>query len=614
MANFKVPSSPKTYTYSISDLLGVDYNDTVVDNRRSPLMTNLVNNNGFLESRNGHKILYNVDNGRINGVWNIDANDEIFVVHCGTKLYEVSSTFDDKVLIHSGMADVKSVGIYLNNELLILDGVRALVYHKVGDNWVVDYLDEIGYVPTVGVSLKPNGTDGESYEPINQCSPYQIYSYLSDGTSTQYTLPGGHYALETPTVTKLTSSGTTTSVTVSSWDSTTGKVTFASPIEKSPVDGRDNVFIKVKTTDVENYINACTFGTLFGYDGNNNRVFVSGNSQYGNYDWWCDNYVGVTYFPATYFAKIGTAPITAYSRANDGKLMIQKKVSDTDCTFYCRTSNMYNKDEVFPLSSGVKNIGCITHMCNCNFGNDPVFLSELGVYGLTGSSGVTDERFAVERSYYINRNLLAESNLEEAVATVNKNRYYLAVNGHVYMADKRFLSTTKLADTYSGMNGDYQYEWFYLTDIPVRVWFNWNGKLYFGDSDGNLRTFDNSRYYDEFVENGQVVQKPYSVYYETPFLYLDDAVHAKTVRRLYVHSLPVGNTSIKLSYKTADGVTNVSTITYTGNDSFPKVMQEKEKISKIMSCKLIVEGLDNVRCSFNSIIAEYRLAGKYRGE
>ena len=133
MANFKVPSIPSTYQFVLSDFLGVDYNDTVIDNRRSPKMINFVNNNGFLETRYGHKILINVDNAPINGVWNIDANNDIFVVHCGTNLYEVSSDFQNKVLIRSGLANTKSTGLYLGNKLLILDGIRALVYSKVGD-------------------------------------------------------------------------------------------------------------------------------------------------------------------------------------------------------------------------------------------------------------------------------------------------------------------------------------------------------------------------------------------------------------------------------------------------------------------------------------------------
>lgn len=616
MAKFNVPASPTTHVFSLSDLLGVDYNDTVVDNKRSPKMTNLVNNNGFLESRYGHKILMKVDNANINGVWNIDARSEIFVVHCGTKLYEVSSDFETKLEIRSGLADVKSTGIYLDGELLILDGVRALIYHKVGDLWRVENLDEVGYIPTVSVSLAPDGTGGELYEPINQCSKYEIFSYISDGESTTYKLPEGSYGLDTPVVTRLDDRGDIVPVTVKTWNAVSGILTFNNPIPKSPVDGRDNLFIQVINTSVTCYINKCTFGTLFGYNGNNNRAFVSGNEEYPNVDWYSDLTSGLSYFPSTNYAKIGTEKITGYSRASDGALVIHKKLSDTDCTVYYRTYNMLNKEEVFPLTSGVKNIGCLTHACCANFLNDPVFLSELGVYALSASVSTTNEKFAHERSYYINRNLLNEPNLENAVAIVNGNRYYLAINDNIYVADKRFLSHADLSATADNSGNGYQFEWFYLTDVPVRIFFNWNGKLYFGDREGYIRTFDETSYLDDVYdeETEEIIKVPFNVYYETPYLYLNDYTKAKTIRRLYVHCLPTRPTSIKLSYETPDGLTEVSTINYDGMNPFPKTMQEKEKVSKIMSCKLIVEGLDGVRCSFSSIIAEYRMAGKYRGE
>lgn len=620
MANFKVPSTPNTYTFALDNLLGVDYNDTVVDNRRSPKMTNLVNNNGFLESRHGHKIVYTVNEGKnINGVWNIDAHKEVFVVHCGTELYEVSAAFDDKVLLHSGMADTKSSGIYINGSLIILDGYRAIIYHKVGSQWRAEYLDNVGYIPTVSNNLKPDGSGGKNVEPINQLSQYEIFAYLGDGVSKEYILPkldSGWYSEEMPIVTKLISDGSIVTVPVSSWEHTTGKIRFANAIEKSPIDGQNNVFIKVKNPQIECNINKCTFGTLYGYGGANNRLFVSGNPDYPNQDWYSDDQGNMeTYFPVENWTMIGTQPIVAYSRTGDGSLVVHKKLSDTDCTVYYRSYNIYDNKKVFPISSGVKNIGCLNHECCANFLNDPVFLSELGVYGLTKMSGTTEEKYATERSYYINRKLLQEENLDKATAIVNQNRYYLAINDRVYVADKRFLSTAELSTTNTGSSMDYQYEWFLLTDVPVRTWFNWNNKLYFGDSDGHIRTFDNTRYYDEEInEDGEIICKPYDVYYETPFLYLSDYTKAKTIRRLYVHSLPTVRTAFKLSYETMDGVTDVSTIIYDGSDSFPRVLQEKEKISKIMSCKLRIEGLENTRCSFSSILAEYRLAGKYRGE
>lgn len=608
MANFKVPDIPSTYQFVLSDFLGVDYNDTVIDNRRSPKMVNFVNNNGFLETRYGHKILINVDNAPINGVWNIDANNDIFVVHCGTNLYEVSSDFKNKVLIRSGLADTKSTGLYLNGKLLILDGVRALLYSKVGDDWIVQNLDEIGYIPKTAIGRGPTGFPTTKYEAPNLCSPYRINDFLSDGTSTVYQLDGESWDIETPIVTQLLPDGTIGTITNFMFDSTTGKITFAEAPAKSPVDGRDNIFVRFKSKDMVCYINKCKFGVLYGYGGNNNRVFVSGNSDFKNVDWYSE-INDVTYFSADDYAVIGIDPIVGYSRTVGGELVIHKKLSDTDCTVYYRNYNSSNQKQIFPLSSGVKNIGCLTPHCCVNFMNDSLFLSELGVFGLVNNSNNNNEKFAEERSYYIKPSLLNEEHLENAIAIVNGFRYYLYVNGKVYMADKRFLGSQSLSTS------EYQYEWFVFDNMDVTTFFNWNTKLYWGDSKGNIRTFGDDHIDELRIEDDEIITEPVKPYWESTFLYFNNYRLAKTVRRIFVHHSPVGKTKIKVYSITPDGTSLVTTSEYDAlTDNFPKVIQEKEKISKIMCCKIAIGNDDECRCSFSNIIMEYRLGGKYRGE
>lgn len=608
MANFKVPDIPSTYQFVLSDFLGVDYNDTVIDNRRSPKMVNFVNNNGFLETRYGHKILLNVDNAPVNGVWNIDANNDIFVVHCGTNLYEVSSDFKEKVLIRSGLADTKSTGLYLNGKLLILDGVRALVYSKVGDDWIVQNLDEIGYIPKTAIGRGPNGVPTTKYEAPNLCSPYRINDFLSDGTSSVYQLDGESWDIETPIVTQLLPDGSIGTITNFMFDSTTGKITFAEPPAKSPVDGRDNIFVRFKSKDMVCYINKCKFGVLYGYGGNNNRAFVSGNSEFKNVDWYSE-INDVTYFSSDDYAVIGIEPIVGYSRTVGGELVIHKKLSDTDCTVYYRNYNSSNQKQIFPLSSGVKNIGCLTPHCCVNFMNDSLFLSELGVFGLVNNSNNNNEKFAEERSYYIKPSLLNEERLENAIAIVNGFRYYLYVNGKVYMADKRFLGSQSLSTS------EYQYEWFVFDNMDVTTFFNWNNKLYWGDSKGNLRTFGNDHIDELRIEDDKIITEAVKPYWESTFLYFNNYRLAKTVRRIFVHHSPIGKTKIKVYSITPDGTSLVTTSEYDAlEDNFPKVIQEKEKISKVMCCKIAIGNDDEYRCSFSNIIMEYRLGGKYRGE
>ena len=360
------------------------------------------------------------------------------------------------------------------------------------------------------------------------------------------------------------------------FDSTTGKITFAEPPAKSPVDGRDNIFVRFKSKDMICYINKCKFGVLYGYGGNNNRAFVSGNSDFKNVDWYSE-INDMTYFSSDDYGVVGVDPIVGYSRTVSGQLVIHKKLSDTDCTVYYRDYNSSNQKQIFPLSSGVKNIGCLTPHCCVNFMNDSLFLSELGVFGLVNNSNNNNEKFAEERSYYIKPSLLNEQHLENAIAIVNGFRYYLYINGKVYMADKRFLGSQSLSTS------EYQYEWFVFDNMDVTTFFNWNTKLYWGDSKGNIRTFGDDHIDELRIEDGKLITEPVKPYWESTFLYFNNYRLAKTVRRIFVHHSPIGKTKINVYSITPDGTSLVTTSEYDAlEDNFPKVIQEKEKISKVM--------------------------------
>lgn len=618
MVKYKIPNVPETYRYVLTDLLGVDYSDTVVDNRRSPRMENLVNNNGFLESIHGHKPLIHIDNAPIYGVWNVDGNGDEFIVHCGTKIYRVNNTFTTATVLKTGINNVKSSGVIFNDNLLIFDGLRALIYHEVGSTWQVDYLDTAGYVPTTSINRNPDGTGSKTYESPNQLTGARKNTFLGNTTDTVYQLDGESWLNQSIVVRQLQSNGTWTTLASNlySFNYNTGKVTFTSAPGNSPVDGRDNVEITFYSNDgsenvgpLTNHINKCTIATLYGYGGNNNRVFVTGNSDYPNYDFW--SYTeNCLYFPDDNYAKIGneSAPIKGYLRLGDGTLAIQKDLTDSDATIYYRTYNSYNGKDIFPLTAGVKNVGCITGRCSCNFLNDPIFLSTTGVYSvITNSKNTTNEKYAEEKSYYIKNKLINETNLNKAEAIVNNTRYYLAINGHVYVADKRFLSASQFSDS------SYQYEWFYLDNIDVSVWFNYNDKLYWGDNHGDLRTFDNT-YVNRLWKTDQYVNEPVQVYWESDYIYFDNYADAKTVRKVFVHHNPIGASTIKVSYIDNDGMHHISTSNYDGLNTYPKVIQEKEKISKIMCCKFAIENEEANRCSFNTLLCEYRIAGKYRGD
>ena len=340
---------------------------------------------------------------KINGIWNVDQDGtNVFVVHVGKALYLLDKDFDNPTLL-TGVTllnDNVSTGVYLNNKLIIFDGKKAIVYHK-DSTWKAEYLDTTGPVPTISISRSPDGTGGQSYEEVNLIQPYRISSFIADGASATFVLETP-YDNEAPTVQILQNDGTYGVLTVGSFDKDAGTVTFTTVPPVSPVDGRDNVLIRYKVTNTETigYINKATLAVEYGYNGDNNRLFVSGNPDFPNVDWYSD-IDDPTYFPAANYRVVGFEPIQNYLRLNDGTLAIQKQISDTDATIYYTKSAMYGGQEVFPIETGVKSLGCIAKRANANLVNDPLTLTNVGVYAIVGSN--YGERFANERGYFIKK-------------------------------------------------------------------------------------------------------------------------------------------------------------------------------------------------------------------
>lgn len=610
---YNIPAAKSKSYYNIDSFLGVDFTTSPieVDKRRSPNAKNIINNDGYNETRNGYEVVKQF-NGKINGIWNIDLPDnEINLVHSGTKLYKCNTDFSVCEEILTGMNNNRSTGLYIGDYLTIFDGKRAIIYSNTENGYNVSFLDESGYIPTTSVGRDASG-GGTDYELINLMSPYRINTFLAEEIEV---VNGGEIEKRQQTVFKLDDTNITSVELVEvlnsngNWDiipSTgyqvdliTGQVTFSTAPGESPVLGRDNVSIKYKKILSENYskINKCSIATLFGYEGNNNRIFASGNPDFPNYDFHCEQ-EDPTYWPDENFTKIGTEPIISYSRLSDGTLAVHKKQSDTDCTIYYRKTNLLDNLEVFPLKDGVKNIGCVSKYCNCNLLNDPLFLSEQGVFAVIGDSG---EKFAQQRSYYVNGKLIKETNLEEAVAISLLGKYYLAVNNHIYIADSRYLSYPKHSKT-----EQYQYEWWYWDNIPVRVFFTWNNILFFGTEDGKICKFNDS--YEDIEENIES-------YWETPFLELNSSFFSKTIKTVTLILNPHENCDITFGYELDDGTQDIITKQYHNlEDDFPKTIQEKEKIKKFMFIKFWMSNNTESKMTFERLIIEYILSGKYRGE
>lgn len=243
-------------------------------------------------------------------------------------------------------------------------------------------------------------------------------------------------------------------------------------------------------------INNCTFGTLFGIYGNTDRLFVTGNEEHPNMDFYSgmDDF---TYFTDEQTAALGSdsSPIGGYARLSDSTLIVYKNDADREASIYYRTGKQeeeYDADgaliegrAIFPLTAGSIGESVISRQACVNFAGDTLMLSRNGVFGVVlGNNVLSTERHTRERSRAINERL-CKQNLSEAVGVVYGNRYYLAVDGVCYVADSRYKYTRK-----DDIDGSYNYEWWYFDNMPVRVWAVLNGKLCFGCADGRVCVFD----------------------------------------------------------------------------------------------------------------------------
>lgn len=257
------------------------------------------------------------------------------------------------------------------------------------------------------------------------------------------------------------------------------------------------VYFYHKEDGYSDRIASCRFGVLFGTSGNTDRLFLAGNPDFPNVDFYSamDDY---TYFEDVNTVSMGSDgyAVLGYARLADNTLAIFKEKSQSEASIFYRTS--YYKEfytaagaldevlSIFPTTAG--NIGetvISRHAC-ADFGGDNLILSENGIFGIVLTDNVaTATRYARERSLAINARLRREEKLSDAVAICYRGRYYLAVGGHCYVADARYRYGTNEA-----LDGAYQYEWWYLDNIPAHVWAELGGALWFGTEDGRLCRFD----------------------------------------------------------------------------------------------------------------------------
>lgn len=388
--------------------------------------------------------------------------------------YEGTAT--DADLLYSDMNEHKSVYFIFNNLLYIIDGKNYLVYDGVDIMPVVNYGDKHPvYVPTTYINIVPNGVNadiGKEYEQRNLLTPRFKHTFVADGTTKEFYMNEGN--LDAIVSVKVYGVETTAYTT----DLVNGKITLSTapkkPEETARADGSKyeqgyagveiTAAKTLKTIDgvtdnmsnIAELITKCTLCTT--YDG---RVFCTGNPDYHNYVFFCGRnstgYADPSYFGILNYMQdgVGMSPITGIMCVSD-TLMVLKSDTQQDSAIYFHTatdSSLHLMPRIYPSVQGLSGLGC-TGAC-CNFLDDPIFISRLGVEGV-GQLKIASERSNEHRSRLIDTKLV---NTDLTQVSLEEWGGYLCVltDGKIFLADSR--------QRYQDETGAMQYEWYYLESI-----------------------------------------------------------------------------------------------------------------------------------------------------
>ena len=513
--SFSVPKSPSKSVLTIDTFLGADFTNSPAscENSKSPNTVNMIRDvPGKVRKCMGYETIETYQSSdetpvpyRINGFHKM-RNDSYGFIHAGTNIYH------NGTLLYSSANDARSKSWEFEDKLYVLDGKKFLVIEKSGSTYTVSTVESNAYIPTVTISKDPEG-GGEPYEDLNLLTPAFTETFLGKASVKDYNLSFKNLDDTPPKAWLLNSSGEWVEQTYGSafsCDYTNGIISFTNAPGVSPLTGEDNVKITAYRT-VEGYadrINKCTFGTLFGVNGALDRLFVSGNPDYINYDWYSGQY-DPTYFTDTSYSMLGSSAsaIMGYSVISN-YLAAHKDYMEKDQNIILREGDLVENEPSFRIINTLQGAGAVGKYTFAYLQTEPLFLTKLGVYAVTAQD-ITGEKYAQNRSYFVDGKLLNENYLEEAFGFVYKDMYWLCLNNVAYILDGLQPVHTDKSKPYSTR----QYVGYYRTNLPARVMWEKDERLYFGTDDGRVCRFYKDKYsLPSYNDDGE----PIEAIWETP--------------------------------------------------------------------------------------------------
>lgn len=622
---------PSVRRLDMEKFKGVDFanNPVQVDLSRSPDCVNMISDlSGFPVKRYGYHKVKSLG-GTIYGIFKlITDHGKYILVHAGTNLHQFDDKWNGGTILTTEMNKAYSQGLQFRGKLYILDGKKFRVFGDFGSGIALQEVSEVAKASKTSISRNPDGTGGTNFDDVNMLSAQRINSFLGKENEKKYVLNAKNLDSTLVKAKVLQTDGNwkeikeKAGITV---DRAKGEVTFSVAPGKSPVEGADNVeiYFYKKNQEYVDKINACTIMTIFTF-GTGDWLFLSGNPKFPNLDWHSD-VNDATFISDLSYSNIGqsNSSIVTYLKLGTSMAII-KTDNDQDYTAYIRNAELSEGKTVFPIAQGIVGVGAISRRATASLRDDQLFLAKDGVTAIM-TQNVTSEKFAQNRSYYINPKLLKEEGLENATAVEHDGYYYLAVNGHVYVADGRqgFKSYNQQAQN----SESYQYEWYYWENVPVSCWFEDETDLYFGSDAGVIYRFHNDKSKITEPNRFKDDQEDTKAHWSTPFLDFSDITRYKTLKGLWVMLNPYLRSSCDIYYRVKGHLKHVKKafvdifsfedVDFTrfsfNTDDTPLIVATNRKEKKFMLIQFKVENHQNEPFGFYKIQATYTVNGKFKG-
>ncbi|MBQ4108753.1 MAG: hypothetical protein IJC80_05050 [Clostridia bacterium] len=548
----------------------------IFEGRGYGALKNLIPAGEGLVKRHGHKSVTAVkdENGtplRINGIFSCAYTEngethECKIVHAGNRLFKLDAQFNyiGELLPDSGITikDERSRGFYRDGLLYIIGAGDILVCD--GEAVRSAYFMDNAYIPTTSkmITDRQSGMRCEPYQSPNMLTPRRINKLIGTNTHKKMNLPNifvldsavsykKPFVINVKIRTKLTTdedndfttsyigineAGEEVSTIVNlryartniddhviffltepmrndrgekikikigekihDYDTVPFGVRFLSDREicfgfdvDAPYPNEENITVEYESAENDHeLIKDAQIGTLCTHaSGGDMLVFTKGNELY-----YSDPESGYSYIPRKNRIRIGSMSerITSIAQLWDSLLGVYKESS-----FY----RVKFERDGYEVSSSGDSIGAFSLYSTSICGSDCLALNNQGIFGVDDyKSSVRDACLLSSRSLDIDSVLSKYDRDEkrEAAAIALGGKYYLFIGNECFVGVPKSKSSK-------------EYDWYPWYGFGARVVCAFDGELYFGTADGEIRKMHNG--YKDFTE------REYS--YETLSLIVDN--------------------------------------------------------------------------------------------